>query len=298
MPTISVIINTFNEEKRLGFALRSVKQWADEMIVVDQHSTDRTIEIAHGLGARVISHRGNGKPYPPREFAVEQGSGDWILALDADEVVPPQLAHELQRISSLPDIDAAVVPRLNYWFGSPIMHSSCDPDRDACVRFFKRGRIIASSEAHKDFSIPAGARAFRIPYTPGNALVHFTYVNTEAVLTRTNRYSTLEAQQLYRDGADATLMRTTYSAGKEFLWRYFKCQGYRDGWRGLYISFAGALYRICIDAKLHELRAVGGSAEIEALYAAEALKIIGGYEAKESGSCIGQNLLAARAAEQ
>ena len=281
MSTISVIINAFNEERRLAFALSSVKEWADEMIVVDQHSTDRTAEIARSLGAQVILHRGNGKPYPPREFAVQQGSGEWILMLDADEVVPSQLAHELQRISSLPDVDAAVVPRLNYWFGSPIMHSSCDPDRDACVRFFRRGCIIASSEAHKDFSIPAGVRAFRIPYAPGNALVHFTYVNTEAVLARTNRYSTLEAQQLYRDGADATLVRTIYSAGKEFLWRYFRCQGYRDGWRGLYISFAGALYRICIEAKLYELRAVGGSAGIEALYAAEALKIIGEYESKE-----------------
>jgi len=281
MSTISVIINTFNEEKRLGFALRSVKQWADEMIVVDQQSTDRTAEIARDLGARVILHRGNGKPYPPREFAVQQGSGEWILMLDADEVVPVQLADELRRISSLPDVAIALVPRLNCWFGRPIMYSGCDPDRDACPRFFKRGHIVASSEAHKDFSIPSGMCALRIPYAPGKALVHFTYVNTEAVLARANRYSTLEAQQLYRDGAEAKLTRTFYSATKEFLWRYLKCRGYRDGWRGLYISLLSAFYRLSCYAKLHELRAAGWAHEIEALYAAEALKIILQYDAGE-----------------
>jgi glycosyltransferase involved in cell wall biosynthesis len=295
MSAISVIINTYNEEKRLAFALSSVRAWADEMIVVDQYSTDRTVEIARSLGARVLSHRGNGKPYPPREFAVQQGSGEWILALDADEVVPPLLAEELRRISALQHVDVAMVPRLNYWFGSPIMHSSCDPNRDACLRFFRRGQIVASSEAHKDFSIRPGTRVFRIPYTPGKALVHFTYVNTEAVLTRTNRYSTLEAQQLYRDGARATLPRTILSAAKEFSWRYLKCQGYRDGWRGLYISLAGALYRMCINAKLYELRAIGGSAEIEALYANEALKIINEYEIKDTQIAIHQGLVARQA---
>jgi len=135
MGSITVIVNTYNEERRLGLALRSVMYWADEVIVVDMYSNDGTAEVAKKLGAQVILHRGTGKPYPPQEFSVQQGTGEWILMLDADEILPVALAEELSRLSSRTDIDVVLLPRLNYWFGIPVLNSGCDPDRDACPRF-------------------------------------------------------------------------------------------------------------------------------------------------------------------
>ena len=93
MGSITVIVNTYNEERRLGLALRSVMYWADEVIVVDMYSNDGTAEVAKKLGAQVILHRGTGKPYPPREFSVQQGTGEWILMLDADEILPVALSR-------------------------------------------------------------------------------------------------------------------------------------------------------------------------------------------------------------
>ena len=94
---ISVVINTLNEEKNLAYTLRSVQSWASEIIVVDMHSTDKTVEIAKTHGAKVFYHEPTGFVEPAQEFAVAQASHAWILLLDADEVVPKPLSERLLR---------------------------------------------------------------------------------------------------------------------------------------------------------------------------------------------------------
>ena len=85
---ISVVINTLNEERRLPYALRSVQDWVDEIVVVDTHSDDKTVEIAEEFGARIFTHERVGYADPARAFAFARATGDWILILDADELVP------------------------------------------------------------------------------------------------------------------------------------------------------------------------------------------------------------------
>ena len=87
--TISAVLNTLDEERRIAFALRSVRPWVDEIVVVDMASSDRTVEIARSFGAHVASHARTGFVEPARAFACAQAAGDWILVLDADELVPP-----------------------------------------------------------------------------------------------------------------------------------------------------------------------------------------------------------------
>src|SRR5712672_4773789 len=114
---ISVVINTLNEERNLQYALRSVQPWADEIVVVDMHSTDRTVEVARQLGAKVYLNEGPGFDYPPREFAIRQASHAWIFMLDADEVVPMALSKVLRCIAEADNADVVLVPRLNYLLG-------------------------------------------------------------------------------------------------------------------------------------------------------------------------------------
>jgi glycosyltransferase involved in cell wall biosynthesis len=83
-----VVINTLNEERRLPYALRSVQDWVDEIVVVDMHSDDKTVEIAEAFGARIFTHERVGYADPARAFAFARATGDWILILDADELVP------------------------------------------------------------------------------------------------------------------------------------------------------------------------------------------------------------------
>src|SRR5579883_1198418 len=116
-PRISAVINTLNEEKNLPFALQSVCTWVDEIVVVDMHSTDRTLEIAREFGARIFLHEPMGFAEPARAFALARATGDWILLLDADEVVPFSLSRRLLSIAANNESDAVLIPWLNYVFG-------------------------------------------------------------------------------------------------------------------------------------------------------------------------------------
>ena len=97
---ISVVINTWNEEQNLPWSLGSVRSWADEIVVVDMHSQDRTREIAESFGAKVYLHEWLGFADPARAFAIAQATCDFVLLLDADEMIPKPLSRELQRIAN------------------------------------------------------------------------------------------------------------------------------------------------------------------------------------------------------
>ncbi len=279
MTCITVIINTYNEERRLPYAIRSVKSWAQEVVVVDMFSTDRTAQVARSLGAQVIQH--GGSLTPPREFAVEQGSGEWIFVLDADEVVPLSLSCELQHLASR-EFDVVLISRINYFFGVPLLHGGVEPEVDVIPRLFRRGHVIASSQVHRDFSIAPGARVVRIPYRPGWAIVHFTYTNTESFIAKLNRYTTKEALESRAVGTRTTAPRMCYHALKEFYWRYLKHGGYRDGWRGLYLALLYCFYRVVSFAKSKELETIGTGEDVEGLYREIAEQLVREYECAEA----------------
>jgi (heptosyl)LPS beta-1,4-glucosyltransferase len=275
--SISVVINTLNEERNLGYALRSVYSWADELVVVDMHSQDRTVEIARQFGAKVYLHDGPGFQYAPREFAIAQASCEWTLVLDADELVPLELSHELKRIAESLSADVVVVPRENYSLASLIKYTGWGPEDDAQTRFFRKGFLLGSSRVHRDFEPRPGARVTRLPYQEGHAIVHFNYLDCEEFIEKLNRYTSLEAQEAYESGARVPERATLFRAAKEFAWRYWKRRGYRDGWRGFYLSLFMAFYRVVSCAKLTELAEVGGRQAAEKIYQEEAERILEDY---------------------
>ena len=136
-PKISVVINTLNEERNLGFALLSVYRWVDEIVVVDMHSDDRTVEIARQYNAKVYLHPRMNFADPVRHFAVGKASGDWILILDADEMVPKPLSEQLIEFSTEDRADIFMIPFINYLLGAPLQHTGWRECEDRHLRFFK-----------------------------------------------------------------------------------------------------------------------------------------------------------------
>jgi glycosyltransferase involved in cell wall biosynthesis len=277
-PRISVVINTLNEEKNLPRALRSVRAWADEIVVVDMHSRDRTADIARQFGARVVLHEGPGFDYAPREFAVAQATHDWVMVLDADELVPLALGRELRDIAKLGDADVVVLPRENYLFGARMGHTGWGPSEDGQARFFRKGRVFASSIAHQDFMPAPGARVLKLPYNGRNAIVHFNYLDATQFLEKLNRYTSIEARQARDRGERVTPWRALVRVAREFQARFVRGRGYRDGWRGFYLSCFMAFYRLTTCAKLEELERVGPRESVEAEYHQVAERVLSEYE--------------------
>ena len=193
-PRISVVVNTLNEELRLGYALRSVKEWADEIVVVDMHSDDRTAEIAASFAARVFLHERAGYADPARAYAVDQSTGDWILVLDADELIPEPLSRRLRAIAANDEADAVRIRWRNYLLGAAIGHTGWGPDQDRHVRFFRRGAVDLRPDVHDFLRVTEGARVLDLEPGPGLEVVHFNYIDVEQFVEKMNRYTSVEAE--------------------------------------------------------------------------------------------------------
>jgi len=302
-PRISVIINTYNEEKNLSYALRSVKAWSDEIVVVDMHSEDRTVAIAREFGANVYFHERVGFADPARAFAIAQTTGDWVLILDADELIPAPLGEKIREIVRDDIADVVTFPREEYFFGAPLRFTGWGPQQSKHTRFFKRDSLQANAAIH-DFLTPLPeARILDLPYEPGRAMIHFAYLDTTQYMDKLNRYTTIEVRQSATRGEHATPAwvsrdmrpyppllalfkgRTTPGwallyAFAVFLSRYVKNRGYRDGWRGVYVSVFTAFYFLVSYAKLAERELVGTREAVEQVYRDEAERILRLYEAE------------------
>ncbi len=252
-PRISVVINTFNEERNLGFALGSVCRWADEIVVVDMHSDDRTVEIAEQYGAIVHLHPQVHFVEPARAFAISKASGDWIFVLDADEMVPKALSDKLLLLSEDSSADVFMIPRLNYLLGAPLHHTGWGPFEDRQLRFFKKGAAVMNDQIHGYVRPASGARVISLPYRNDSAIHHFNYINSSHFIQKLDRYTTIEARQAKDRGERASKLKAAIVTLATFVDRYVRRQGFRDGWRGFYLSGFMAAYRWATYAKLEEL---------------------------------------------
>jgi (heptosyl)LPS beta-1,4-glucosyltransferase len=274
---ISAVINTLNEETHLALALASIESWVDEIVVVDMHSDDSTVDIAREFGAKVFFHERMGFADPARAFALEQAQGDWILILDADEVVPPALSKTLLGIAQDGEADVVKIPRLNYLLGAPLMHSGWGPDQDAHFRFFRKGSLQTTATVHNYLHPIPNARIRTLKYEPGLALVHFNYLDSEDFIERLNRYTTIDAGQAFARGERSSPANAIARAAGELVRRYVLCSGWRDGWRGVYLSLFMAFYRLAKAAKLQERTELGDRQETSAEYRKIAESIVQQY---------------------
>lgn len=276
--TIGVAMNTLNEERNLGFALRSVRTWVDDIVVVDMHSDDATVEVARRFGARVFAHERLGFADPARSVAIEQVRGEWILMLDADEVVPPALARELRAIARGDVTDVVFVPYQNYFLGRPLRHTFVGLFNDKHARFFKRGMLDARDRIHRYARPAPHSRRLTLPRRPELAMQHFGYLDLEHFAEKIDRYTTIEARQMAERGEAAGTLRALRASAGEFLTQYVRYGGILDGWRGFAYSAFMAYYYAAKFGKLRALREVGDRQAVRRIYAEKAERWLAGYE--------------------
>ncbi|MBL7078630.1 glycosyltransferase family 2 protein, partial [Candidatus Shapirobacteria bacterium] len=185
--SISVVVNTLNEEKNLSRCLSSVEKLADEIVVVDMYSDDQTREIARKFGARVFLHEKLNYVEPARNFAIEKARGKWIFILDADEKITSSLAKKLKEIAwaDKGEIDYVLIPRKNIIFGKWIQNSRWWPDY--LPRFFKKGKIDWPAQIHQQPELKGNI--LTLPDVEKFAITHYNYDSLDQYLSRAQRYA-------------------------------------------------------------------------------------------------------------
>ena len=226
---ISAVIIAFNEDEKIARAIESVN-WADEILIVDSESTDRTREISESLGAKVLRQDWLGFS-KQKQFAVDAAAHDWIFSLDADEQVSEDLAAEIESLKSSEHLaDGYRVPRLSYYLNRPIRHSGWYPDWQ--LRFFDRrkGRwkdVLIHESVEIDGSI-AKLRGDILHFSVENAAHHHRMIG--------ERYAPLAAEQMFRQGRRTSVLKIMTAGLTTFLQTYFLKLGILDGLPGFCIA--------------------------------------------------------------
>lgn len=242
---ISTAIITLNEEKNIVRAIESVS-WTDEVVVLDQGSVDQTIDIARDMGARVVAGKFDGY-VNAKNKAMRQTSGKWILSLDADEEVTPELRKEIEAIiDSDTPADGYKIPRRNHYLGRWIKHCGWYPDYQ--LRLWQRDKgEWSGGSVHESVRVDG-----EVSKTKG-ALNHYTYQSLDDHILRMNKYATLYARDRYKEGKRANSFHLFFTPALQFIKLYFLRLGMLDGLHGLMVSGMGSYYAYLKKAKLIEL---------------------------------------------
>jgi glycosyltransferase involved in cell wall biosynthesis len=238
---ISATIITYNEERNLPRAIESLR-CADEVLVMDSGSSDRTVELAEKHGARVVESAWPGYANQ-KNRAAEQATHDWILSIDADESLSEALEGEIWQLKKNgPRFDAYTMPRLAQYLGRWIHHSGWYPDRK--VRLYDR-RKARWEGAYVHESVKVNGRVGHLQ----SNLLHFTTGSLSEHLKVMDRYTTLAAEQLLATGEEVTWGRLILEPPWTFLQTYVLKLGFLDGVEGLAIANMAALYNFVKYAK-------------------------------------------------
>ena len=237
MARLSVILITKNEAHNIAACLASVA-WADEIVVLDSDSTDGTQDICRRAGASVVETDwpGFGRQ---KNRAIDRATGEWILSIDADERVTPELRAEIERVLQEAVHEAYEVPRLSSYCGRFLRHGGWWPDR--VVRLFRRGRARFNDVPVHERLVVEGSIG-RLT----NPLIHHTFRNLEQLLDKVNSYSSAGAQALHARGKRASLGKAVARALWAFLRTYVLRLGLLDGREGFMLAVStaeGTYYR-------------------------------------------------------
>lgn len=244
--SISAIVVCYNEEERIEACLESL-HWCDEIVVVDSFSTDRTPEICRRYTERFLQRAWTGYR-DQKAFAHSQASKDWVLLVDSDERVTPELRAEIEAELMLQNGRYAgyAVPRLVYYLGRWWRRGGWYPDYD--VRLFRRERATwGGSDPHEKILVDGPIRRLR------NPLHHYSYRNIDDHLQRINRFTSISAQELYKRGVRWRLSDALARPVGRFFRSYLLKRGFMEGFAGFYIAATAAVYVFLKYAKLWEL---------------------------------------------
>jgi glycosyltransferase involved in cell wall biosynthesis len=250
MDELVAVILTYNEQKHVGACIDSVA-WCDQVLVFDSFSTDQTCEIARDKGAALLQHpfKGYGSQRQAAMDALGASASRWILFVDADERVTPELAGEIrERIAQRGDEVGWWIPRHNYIFGRLTLHTGWYPDYQLRLMRADRSRWDPEREVHE------------LPILDGpvghleNVLIHYNYDSLRLFIAKQERYVEFDARILDQAGERVKPWSPFWMPIRHFKWRFVDLEGYRDGLHGLWLSVLMSYYEGKKYARLARLR--------------------------------------------
>jgi glycosyltransferase involved in cell wall biosynthesis len=242
---ITTIVPTFNNEKIIRRCLENVK-WADEILIVDSFSTDKTLDICREYTDRIIQHKYITSALQ-KNWAIPQAAHDWIFLLDTDEYLEEGLVDEIIDVLKNPKqgIEGYYFPRKNLIYDKWIRNCGIYPD--SLVRLFKRKYRYQEREVHAHIDIPP-EKTDRFKHH----IIHDDFNDIESYLNKFARYMRYECDEYWKKGRRYRLWNVTLRPLYFFLWSYLFKKGYKDGIRGLLLSVNRAYYNFMICMKLWE----------------------------------------------
>lgn len=237
---ISVYIIAFNEVEKIRDCINTVL-WADEIILADSHSTDGTSQIAEELGAKVVHIPFDGYGNLRNE-AISHCNGDWILSIDSDERCTIKIRDEIVRLIQEAPLDIYRIPRKNFFMGKWIKHSGWYPNFRQ-PQLFKNGKMIYTSDPVHEGFISHSNKEIGVLR---NFIWQFPFKNTEEVMDKSNRYSSLGVIKLQDKGINGSVLKAFMHGFWSFIKHYVFKLGFLDGGAGFIIAFGnfeGTFYR-------------------------------------------------------
>ena len=244
---LSVVIITYNEEKNIARCINSVYQIADEVIVVDSHSIDKTKEIAIAHGAKVIEHTFEGY-IQQKNFALQQANYPWVLSLDADEALSDKLKNKIQEIKNNPTADGYTMNRLTYYCGRWIKHTGWYPD--------KKLRLVRKELAQWSGINPHDRleliKSKNIKHINADIL-HYSYYSLHDHLNQLDKFTQISANELYKARINPNFWHFFIKPVHKFLNHYIYKAGFLYVYEGFQISIISAYGVFLKYAKLREI---------------------------------------------
>jgi glycosyltransferase involved in cell wall biosynthesis len=248
MQKVSAYIITKNVEKHIKQCIESLK-WADEIVIIDDFSSDKTAEIAKSEGAKVIEHKFE---YfgAQRNFALTQLSYDWVLCLDSDERISEKLKEEiLAQLKDTPNADIFLAPRKSMFINKWIMHSGWYPDYRHPILFNRKKAVYKDQLVHEDILYTGNKKA----YFKGDIL-HYSYDSIKQFIKKSDQYSDLSAKQMFERGKKAKLHNFIINPINMFIKMFIIRRGFLDGLTGFVLALLySSFYTLMKYVKLWEL---------------------------------------------
>ncbi len=243
MNKLSVVINTKNAEGVLEECLKSVS-FADEIVIVDMHSSDKTCEIAEKYKAKIYFFKDVGYVEPARNFAIQKASNEWVLIIDADERVPLTLKNIILKTLENPQADVYKIPRKNIIFTKWINSSGWWPDYQ--VRLFKKGSVFWQDKIHSKPIIKGKVKIFEPKQE--YALLHLNYTTVDQYLKKIISYTLFEASKS-KKLEHIDFLKAFFD---EFFYRFFSEKGYLQSDIGVVLAILQSFYAFVVQLRIWE----------------------------------------------
>ncbi len=235
---LSVVLATFNEEKNIRTCLDSVQNWCDEIIIVDGGSSDDTVKIARSYGAKVIITDNPPIFHINKQKAIDRAKGNWVLQLDADEVVTKELKSEIDQAINVNEFNGYWIPRKNYFLGKFLTKGGVYPDYT--MRLYRRNKgKLPQKDVHEQAEVEGKVGYLKQP------LLHYADPDFRRYFIRHDRYTDLIADELYKKEKHIKIISIiNYLLVKPIYWfilTFFRHKGFIDGWQGFLFSLFSSL---------------------------------------------------------